>query len=73
MSAQEPIEVVDDNETFDEIDDDFADSNEQLARDEDEAIDKSNIMNDRTRHAEPQTSNRYNEGPNEDDLPEEEQ
>ncbi|KAJ5976174.1 hypothetical protein N7481_009881 [Penicillium waksmanii] len=41
------------------------------AQDEDEAIDQSNIMNGRTRHAEPQTSNRYDEGPNEDDLPEE--
>lgn len=40
------------------------------AQDEDEAIDQSNIMNDRTRHAQPQTSSWYSEA-NEDDLPEE--
>ncbi|CAI7607133.1 unnamed protein product [Penicillium pancosmium] len=73
MSSQEPIEVVDDAEDaegFEEVDDEFASSNQQLAQDEDEAIDRSNIMKDRTRHAQPQTSKRYNEA-NEDDLPEE--
>ncbi|KAJ5391314.1 hypothetical protein N7509_006804 [Penicillium cosmopolitanum] len=70
MPAQEPIEVVDDEdaEGFEEVDDEFANSSQQL--DEDEAIDQSNIMNDRTRHAQPQTSSWYSEA-NEDDLPEE--
>lgn len=41
-------------------------------RDENEAIDKSNIIQgDGLRHAKPQTDNGYNEGPNEDELPEE--
>ena len=43
-----------------------------IAQDEKEAIDKSNILRgDRLRHEKPQTQNRYNEGPDEDDLPEE--
>lgn len=38
--------------------------------DEKEAINKSNILEgDRTRHAKPQSANRYNEGPDEEDLP----
>ena len=38
--------------------------------DENEAINKSNILKrDRTRHAKPQSANRYDEGPDEDDLP----
>lgn len=41
-----------------------------LDRDENEAIDKSNIIQgDGLRHAKPQTDNGYNEGPNEDELP----
>lgn len=40
-----------------------------VANDEKEAIDRSNIINERTRHAKPQTDNGYNEGPSEDDLP----
>lgn len=41
-----------------------------IAADENEAVDKSNILKgDRLRHAKPQTSNKYNEGPDEDDLP----
>lgn len=41
-----------------------------IAADENEAVDKSNILKgDRLRHAKPQTSNQYNEGPDEDDLP----
>lgn len=71
MSAQEPVEVVNDDEGFEEVDDEFANSNERIAQDEKETMDQSNIMRDRTRHAQPQTSNRYNEGPSEDDLPEE--
>lgn len=42
----------------------------EIEEDENEAIDKSNIMRgSRLRHAKPQTSNKYNEGPDEDDVP----
>lgn len=41
------------------------------AQDEDEAIDQSNVIQGRTRGAKPQTRNQYNEGPDEDDLPDE--
>ncbi|GFF44747.1 hypothetical protein IFM61606_01893 [Aspergillus udagawae] len=48
----------------------YSNTDEQLADDEREAIDKSNILRgDRLRHAKPQTANKYNEGPGEDDLP----
>jgi hypothetical protein len=48
----------------------YSNSNEQLEEDENEAINKSNILEgDRTRHAKPQSANRYNEGPDEEDLP----
>jgi hypothetical protein len=41
------------------------------AQDEREAIDTSAILpGDRLRHAQPRTENGYNEGPGEDDLPE---
>lgn len=41
-----------------------------LEDDEREAIDKSNVMRgDRLRHAKPRTANKYNEGPDENDLP----
>ncbi|KAJ6021296.1 hypothetical protein N7540_006800 [Penicillium herquei] len=68
----EPI-VVDDEDEFEIIDQGYnePDSIERLARDEDDAIDKSNIIEgDRTRHAKPMTSNQYNEGPDEDEIPE---
>lgn len=40
-----------------------------LARDEREAIDKSNIIGgDRTRHAKPQNPTGYSEGPDEDQV-----
>lgn len=40
-----------------------------LEEDESEAIDNPNILKgDRLRHAKPGTSNKYNEGPDEDDL-----
>ncbi|KAJ5679707.1 hypothetical protein N7462_007951 [Penicillium macrosclerotiorum] len=36
-----------------------------------EGMDQSNILKgDKLRHAQPQSANRYNEGPDEDDLPE---
>jgi hypothetical protein len=66
-----PIPVQsDDAPVEDPIDADVADSNEQLERDDKEAIDKSNIIKgSRTRHAKPQGPG-YSEGPDEDDLPE---
>ncbi|KAJ5088449.1 hypothetical protein N7456_012065 [Penicillium angulare] len=67
----EPI-VVEDEEVDSFIDQDNNDnsnnSDRQLAIDEDEAIDEMNIMDDRTRRAQPQSSTRYNE-PDENDLP----
>lgn len=43
-------------------------------QDEREAIDQSNVLRgDRLRYAQPQSSNRYNEGPEENDLPPETQ
>ncbi|KAL4883078.1 hypothetical protein BJY04DRAFT_216789 [Aspergillus karnatakaensis] len=50
----------------------FSNSNQQLANDEREAIDKSNILRGKgrtRRHAKPQAASGYNEGPDEDDLP----
>ncbi|EAW14290.1 uncharacterized protein ACLA_073250 [Aspergillus clavatus NRRL 1] len=48
----------------------YSNSDQQLADDEREAIDRSNILSgDRLRHAKPMTQNKYNEGPGEDDLP----
>ncbi|KAB8233916.1 hypothetical protein ETB97_005301 [Aspergillus alliaceus] len=49
----------------------FSNSDQQLERDEREAIDRSNILGgERLRHAKPNTQNKYDEGPGEDDLPE---
>ncbi|KAJ5462790.1 hypothetical protein N7475_007734 [Penicillium sp. IBT 31633x] len=46
-------------------------SNLGLEEDENEAIDKSNILKEnRLRDAKPATSNKYNEGPDEIDVPE---
>ncbi|RHZ72773.1 hypothetical protein CDV55_107032 [Aspergillus turcosus] len=48
----------------------YSNTDQQLADDEREAIDQSNIMpGDRLRHAKPMTANKYNEGPDEEDLP----
>ncbi|KAL2803397.1 hypothetical protein BJX63DRAFT_412121 [Aspergillus granulosus] len=44
----------------------FSNSDRQLAQDEDEAIDTSNILGgSRLRHAKPQTRNKYQEGEDE--------
>ncbi|KAK4965666.1 hypothetical protein LTR66_012093 [Elasticomyces elasticus] len=48
-------------------------SDQQLDEDEEEAINQSNVMKDRLRHAKPQAANKYSEGPDEDDLPAEAQ
>ncbi|RJE20086.1 hypothetical protein PHISCL_07581 [Aspergillus sclerotialis] len=48
----------------------FSNTDQQLAQDEREAVDRSNILDsDRLRHAQPQTSTGYDEGPTEEDLP----
>ncbi|KAJ6446752.1 NmrA family protein [Purpureocillium lavendulum] len=48
-----PVQA-DDSKVEDPIDETTANSDAQLERDDAEAIDKSNIINERTRHAEPQ-------------------
>ncbi|KAL2817937.1 hypothetical protein BDW59DRAFT_182024 [Aspergillus cavernicola] len=47
----------------------YSNSDQQLAEDEREAVDKDNILPGRLRHAKPTTANKYSEGPDEDDLP----
>ncbi|OOQ86365.1 hypothetical protein PEBR_21619 [Penicillium brasilianum] len=70
VTDEQDIPVQDDIQDIeDPIDEGTANSDQQLASDEKEAIDRSNIINERTRHAKPQTDNGYNEGPSEDDLP----
>ncbi|KAJ5363824.1 uncharacterized protein N7496_009537 [Penicillium cataractarum] len=70
VTNEQDITVQDDiQDVEDPIDEDMANSDQQLANDEKEAIDRSNIIDERTRHAKPQTDNGYNEGPSEDDLP----
>ncbi|KAI9368884.1 hypothetical protein BJX61DRAFT_190935 [Aspergillus egyptiacus] len=49
----------------------YSNSAQQLAQDEEEAIDRSNILNaDRLRHSKPQAASRYKEGENEDEFQE---
>ncbi|KAL0936851.1 uncharacterized protein CTRU02_209067 [Colletotrichum truncatum] len=56
----QPISVqADDAKVEDPIDARTADTDEQLERDDKEAIDKSNILDERTRHAKP--SGQYRE------------
>ncbi|EHK44806.1 uncharacterized protein TrAtP1_002954 [Trichoderma atroviride] len=51
---KEPVPVQSDNKDIeDPVDASFADSDQQLAQDDKEAIDESNIMDDRTRGAKP--------------------
>ncbi|KAJ6126728.1 hypothetical protein N7523_002340 [Penicillium sp. IBT 18751x] len=71
-AAERQPEVVDDDfeDPADQGNYEMADSDEQLARDEDDAIDESNITTEGLRHAKPQSSTGYQE-PGEDDLPEE--
>jgi len=65
---QGAVPVQSDNDAVeDPIDANTADSDEQLARDDNEAIDKSNIIDDRTRHA--GTSGGYREPGDEEGLP----
>ncbi|CZR67609.1 uncharacterized protein PAC_17508 [Phialocephala subalpina] len=65
---QGPIPVQSDNDIVeDPIDSNVADSDEQLARDDNEAIDQSNIVDGRTRGAKP--SGGYREPGDEEGLP----
>ncbi|KAF5020961.1 hypothetical protein F66182_7007 [Fusarium sp. NRRL 66182] len=65
----QPIAVqADSDEVEDPIDADQADTDAQLERDEKDAIDKSNIINERTRGA-TQPSGTYQEPGDEEGLP----
>ncbi|CAI7568898.1 unnamed protein product [Penicillium bialowiezense] len=68
-------DIVEDDFDFEAEDAEYEDGNAQLGvggADEDQAIDQSNVIKgDSLRHAKPQTQNGYNEGPSEDDLPQE--
>ncbi|GES60575.1 hypothetical protein ATEIFO6365_0006003600 [Aspergillus terreus] len=66
------VPVQGDDQPFeDPVQPPYSNTDQQLAEDEEEAIDKSNILRgDRLRHAQPQSSTKYSEGPDEDDLPE---
>ncbi|KAJ5659507.1 hypothetical protein N7507_005958 [Penicillium longicatenatum] len=70
-SLKGQVPVQGDNEQIeDPMQPPYSNSDQQLQEDENDALDKSNILRgDRLRHAKPQTSNKYNEGPGEDDLP----
>ncbi|KAJ5595391.1 uncharacterized protein N7459_001599 [Penicillium hispanicum] len=49
----------------------YADTDQQLAEDERDVLDQSQILGgDRLRHTKPRTANKYNEGPGEEELPE---
>ncbi|CAI7618932.1 hypothetical protein E8E15_001734 [Penicillium rubens] len=67
---KDQVPVQGDNKRFeDPIQPPYSNSDQQLEEDEQEAIDKSNILSgDRLRHAKPRTS-KYNEEPDEFDLP----
>ncbi|OJJ47315.1 hypothetical protein ASPZODRAFT_15997 [Penicilliopsis zonata CBS 506.65] len=70
-SIRDKVPVVGDNEDYDEpMQPPYSNSDAQLADDENEAIDPSNIIDERLRHARPRTKNGYDEGLGEDDLPE---
>ncbi|KAJ5329514.1 hypothetical protein MYU51_007067 [Penicillium brevicompactum] len=66
-------DIVEDEFDFEAEDAEYEDGNAQLGvAEEDQGIDQSNVIQgDNLRHAKPQTSNGYNEGPSEDDLPQE--
>ncbi|ETS84584.1 hypothetical protein PFICI_02609 [Pestalotiopsis fici W106-1] len=59
--------VSDETKIEDPVDSRTADSDEQLERDDKEAINKDNIINERTRHAKPEGS--YQEPGDEEGLP----
>ncbi|CAG8898624.1 unnamed protein product [Penicillium egyptiacum] len=65
------VPVQPDDQQFDDpMQPPYSNSDQQLERDESEAIDQSNVLKgERLRHAKPRTANKYNEGPDENDLP----
>ncbi|TDZ41470.1 hypothetical protein CTRI78_v009584 [Colletotrichum trifolii] len=66
-SGQDSVPVIkDDAQVEDPVDPATADSDKQLERDEKEAIDKSNINKETTRHAKP--ANGTYQGPSDADL-----
>ncbi|KAM0326953.1 hypothetical protein ACHAQA_006074 [Verticillium albo-atrum] len=66
--AREPVAVQsDDAKVEDPIDENTADSDEQLARDDKEAIDRDNILDERTRSAKP--TGTYREPGDDEGLP----
>ncbi|KAI9932444.1 hypothetical protein ASPWEDRAFT_33356 [Aspergillus wentii DTO 134E9] len=66
---QVPVQK-DEDEYDDPMQPGYADTWDQLDWDEEEAINESAVLGgDSLRHAKPQTANKYNEGPSEDDLP----
>ncbi|KAJ5481548.1 hypothetical protein N7475_000360 [Penicillium sp. IBT 31633x] len=75
VESEGGVPVLRDNETYDDpMQPPFSNSDQQLAQDEGEALDQHNILKgSRLRHAKPRTANKYNEGPDEDDLPAEAQ
>ncbi|KAJ5826433.1 hypothetical protein N7474_003571 [Penicillium riverlandense] len=69
LTNQVPVQA-DEDDYEDPMQPPYANTDEQLADDDNEAIDQSNILKgDRLRHGKPRSTNRYSEGPNEDDLP----
>ncbi|CAL5868025.1 uncharacterized protein PFLUO_LOCUS2248 [Penicillium psychrofluorescens] len=69
LRDQVPVQA-DEDDYEDPMQPPYANTDEQLADDGNEAIDQSNVLKgDRLRHAKPQSANRYSEGPNEDDVP----
>ncbi|KAJ9480918.1 hypothetical protein VN97_g12601 [Penicillium thymicola] len=65
------VAVQEDDQQYDDpMQPPYSNTDQQLEEDEQEAIDKSNILRgDRLRHEKPRTSDKYSEGPDEDDLP----
>ncbi|KAK0389049.1 hypothetical protein NLU13_2625 [Sarocladium strictum] len=67
-NKDEPLPVQSDGDRVeDPIDENVADTDEQLERDDKDAIDESNIIDERTRHAKPTES--YREPGDDEGLP----
>ncbi|KAK3323852.1 hypothetical protein B0T19DRAFT_443315 [Cercophora scortea] len=66
-TKHEPVQVISDNERVGGIDSNVADTDARLERDDKDAIDKSNIINDRTRGAKP--NHGYREPGDKEGLP----
>ncbi|KAJ4424053.1 hypothetical protein N0V82_001300 [Gnomoniopsis sp. IMI 355080] len=69
VTKEDQVPVLDDNDNIEDgVDEATADTDAQLERDENEAIDKSNIVEDRTRHAKPDGGS-YREPGDEEGIP----